>query len=152
MKASNDRRRVALDWFANHPIMSVRPWPGGSVDGCRYDAGDVYVETYWLPILGPSAVLAVRRIALWLEAEPTGVNIDLVELGASLGVGTGTGRHTQINRTLTRLIDFGVARIAGEHLEVHTTFPPLPTQLRRRLPLSLLDTLAAHERRTLTSP
>lgn len=127
--------------------MSVRPWPGGSLGGCRYDAGDVYVETYWLPILGPSDVLAVRRIALWIEAEADGVNVDLAELGASLGVGTGTGRHTQINRTLTRLIDFGVARITGEHLEVHTTFPPLPAQLRRRLPLSLLDTLEVHDRR-----
>lgn len=152
MKASNDRRRVALDWFVNHPIIAVRPWTGGQDDGCRYDAGDVYVETYWLPILGPSAVLAVRRIAMWLAAEPTGVSIDLVELGASLGVGTGTGRHTQINRTLTRLIDFGVARIAGEDLEVHTTFPSLPRQLRRRLPLSLLDTLEAHDPRPVTSP
>ncbi len=65
------------------------------IDQCGFDARDAYVETYWLPILGPSAVLAARRIADWLDRQPAGVGIDLVEFGASLGIGIGTGRNTR---------------------------------------------------------
>lgn len=151
MMAKEDRRRFTLDWFVAHPTVEVRPWRDPVIDHCGFDARHVYVETYWLPILGPSAVLAVRRIADWLDGQSAGVSIDLVEFGASLGIGTGTGRHTQINRTLGRLVDFGLARIAGDHLEVHTTLPPVPLRLRRRLPLSLLDALTDHERSCLDS-
>jgi hypothetical protein len=131
--------------------MQVRRLVETPVESCRYDARHIYVETYWLPILGPSAVLAVRRIADWLDHDPAGVHVDLVDFGASLGVGTGTGRNTQVNRTLGRLIDFRLARIAGDHLEVRTELASVPDGLRRRLPLSLLDSLAEHERTTRAS-
>ncbi len=152
MMASDDRRRFTLDWFVAHPIITVHPWRDSVIDQCGFDARHVYVETYWLPILGPSAVFAARRIADWLDPHPAGVRIDLVEFGASLGIGTGTGRHTQINRTLGRLVDFGMARIAGDHLEVHTILPPVPLRLRRRLPLSLFHALTDHDRRCVGSP
>ncbi|MEI2699051.1 MAG: hypothetical protein V9E94_12150 [Microthrixaceae bacterium] len=82
---------------------------------------------------------------------PPACDVDLVDFGASLGVGTGTGRNTQVNRTLGRLIDFRLARIAGDHLEVRTELASVPDGLRRRLPLSLLDSLAEHERTTRAS-
>ncbi len=151
MMGGDDRRRSTLDWFVAHPIIEVRPWHDSVIDQCGFDARHVYVETYWLPILGPSAVFAARRFADWLDPHPAGVRIELVEFGASLGIGTGTGRHTQINRTLGRLVDFDLARISGEHLEVHTTFPPVPLRLRRRLPPTLLDALTDHERRCVDS-
>ena len=52
---------------------------------------------------------------------------------------------------LGRLIDFGMARITGDHVEVHTMVPPVPPRLRRRLPLSLQDALIDHERSCLDS-
>jgi hypothetical protein len=146
MIAKEDRRRSTLDWFVAHPIFEVRAWRDPVIDQSGYDARHIYVETFWLPILGPSAVLAARRIAVWLDCQTSAVRIDLVEFGSSLGIGTGTGRHTQINRTLARLVDFGMARVPGEHLEVRTILPPVPSQLRSRLPLPLLDALTAHER------
>lgn len=147
MIAREDRRRFTLDWFVAHPSVEIRCWSDPAVDEVGFDARHGYVETFWLPILGPSAVLAARRIADWLDGQPGGVGVDLVEFGASLGVGAGTGRHTQINRTLGRLIDFGMARIVGEHLEVHTMWPPVPLRLRHRLPPSLFDLLAVHDQR-----
>jgi hypothetical protein len=44
-----------------------------------------------------------------------------------------------------------MARISRDHLEVHTTLPPVPLRLRRRLPLSLVDALSDHERSCLDS-
>jgi len=152
MIVKGDRRRSTLDWFVAHPTIEIRPRQDTTVDKVGFDPRHVYVETYWLPILGPSAVLAARRIADWLDPKPAGVHIELVEFGASLGIGAGTGRHTQINRTLGRLIDFGMARITGDHLEVHTIWPPVPPGLRKRLPLSLLDALSDHDQRCRSAP
>ena len=135
MTTRQDHQRATLDWFVAHPTAQVRrlveTQVKGSVEGCRYDARHVYVETYWLPVLGPSAVLAARRLADLLDRHPAGVSLDLVELGASLGVGTGTGRHTQINRTLNRLVDFHLARIryeaaTGKHAPADTESPGKP--------------------------
>ncbi len=55
----------------------------------------------------------------------------------------------EINRTIGRLIDFGMARICGAHLEVRTVVPPVPLRVRKRLPPVLADTLADRDRRCL---
>lgn len=112
----------------------------------KYAPGTSITEFHGVP---PKGAIAARRIADCLDDQPAGVSVDLVEFGASLGIGTGTGRHTQINRTLGRLVDFRLARISGEVLEVHTSFPPVPCGLRRRLPPELLDALTEHERNCL---
>lgn len=135
-----------LQWLANHPTFTVRPWPIPTSCG-RHPVRSEYVERFWLPILGPSALLALRSIdrAILTSVTRQAV-VDLVEFGASLGIGTGTGRHTQTNRTLARLIDFDMARIVGDHLETVTTLPEVPTRKRRRIPPALLDELEAHEK------
>ena len=150
MGTSNDRRNANLSWFAAHPRFVARAWPHAESGVVTYDARHVYVEQFWLPVLGPSAVLALRRFADWLDGRPAGVQVDLVDLGSSLGLGSGTGRHTQINRTLGRLIDYRIAQIRGDHLEVLAELPPVPPQLRRRLPPRLMDALTEHERRCLS--
>ncbi len=151
MMANEDRRRVTLDWLVDHPSFEIRSWRDAVIDKVGYDARHSCVESFWFPLLGPSAVLAARRIAGWLDRHPEGLNLELAEFGASLGVGTGTGRNTQINRTLCRLVDFGMARVAGDQFEVRTVWPPLPMRLRRRLPESLSDALTEwdhHARRS----
>ena len=85
MTAKDDRRRSTLDWLVAHPAAEVRPWHDPVIQQCGFDARHSYVEQFWLPILGPSAVLALRRLADWLDRHPAGVQIDLVEFGSSLG-------------------------------------------------------------------
>ena len=138
--------RSTLDWLVGHPMVEIRKWDDPGLERVGVDARHGYVETYWLPILGPSAVLAARRFTDLLDRYPAGVTVELVEFGASLGIGAGTGRNTQINRTLARLVSFGFARTRGDHLEVRTTFPAVPMSLRRRLPLSLQDALDDQDR------
>ncbi len=107
-------------------------------DSSGFGARSVYVETYWLPILGPSCVFAARRLAAWLQAEPDGFDISMVALATSLGLGSGVGRHAPIVRTLTRLVDFGLANISDTYA-IRMMFPPLSARQIVRLP----DHLAA---------
>jgi hypothetical protein len=124
-------------WIVEHNPLPVRELCD-TYDSSGFDARSVYVETYWLPILGPSCVFAARRLAVWLQAEPGGFQISMAALATSLGLGSGVGRHAPIVRTLARLVDFGLANISDTY-SVRMMFPPLSTRQIVRLP----DHLAA---------
>jgi len=124
-------------WLVEHdplPVSALRD-PNGERG---FDARSEYVETYWLPVLGPSCVLLARRLVSWLEAEPEGFDVSMVALAGSLGLGAGLGRHAPIVRTLARLADFGLAHV-GDTYAVRAVFPPLSSRQIARLP----DHLAA---------
>jgi hypothetical protein len=124
-------------WLVDHNPLPVRELCD-TYDSSWFDARSVYVETYWLPILGPSCVFAARRLAAWLQAEPNGFEISTAALATSLGLGSGVGRSAPIVRTLTRLVDFGLANISDTYA-VRMMFPPLSARQIMRLP----DHLAA---------
>ena len=126
-------------WLVDHDPLPVRVLHDAH-GACGFDARSVYVETYWLAVLGPSCVLAARRLASWLEAEPDGFEISTAALASSLGLGAGLGRHAPIVRTLARLAEFGLAHV-GEAYSVRVMFPPLSARQIARLPDHLV---AAH--------
>src|SRR5689334_19924112 len=100
-----------------------------------------YVELFWLPILGPSALLALRRLAGCItptEAAP----VPLAEFARCLGLGTGHGRRAPAVRAVARLADFHLARVREERFEVRAAIPSLNAKQLRRLPAVLL---ALHE-------
>lgn len=71
-----------------------------------------YLENYWLPMLGPSATWALRRIAAWLAtAPPSGLWLPVEPLARSLGLGSAAGRNCPMRRTLARLVDFRMAEL-----------------------------------------
>src|SRR3974377_617260 len=47
-------------------------WEDRALEVVGFDPRSLYVETFWLPILGPSAILLLRRLADRLEAAPSG--------------------------------------------------------------------------------
>ena len=135
MVVSGGRR----DW----PVMlTVRKWSDPLVEAQGYPVTSDYVETFWLPVLGPSATWALRRLAA-LAATPGGVRIRTVELARSLGLGASTGRNSAIVRTLERLVRFDMARCVDDVLEVRRFVGPLPGPQLSRLPHALQH---AHQR------
>ena len=115
-------------------VLAVESWDVPTEDAGGYDPRSAYVETFFTPIVGPSAILAVRRLAALLEHWPQGFSIDLESLGASLGLGTRTGRHAPAVRTLERLVRYGLARWQPNGaLAVRRRLGPLPPRLVRRL-------------------
>lgn len=126
-------------WIASQDPLRVIRLADPLVDELGHDVRSSYVETYWLPILGPSALWATRRLADWLDVSPDGIEVSLAELGPSIGVGGNVSRNTPVVRTMVRLVDFGIASIGGSTYGIRTTFAPLPLRLMRRLPVGLLE-------------
>ncbi len=137
-------RPDTLGWLTQHDPLRVEGWSDPVVDRLGHDPRSDYVEIFWLPIIGPSCTLAARRMADWLDAEPTGFDLALGPFAQSLGLGGATGRHAPVNRTLARLVDFGMARLGGSTFALRRVFPPLAARQIGRLPSHLAEQHAAH--------
>ena len=140
MSASAPCNADPATWISEHDPLPVVAWHDPIVSAGGFDPRSEYVETYWLAVVGPSCVLAARRFADWLAANPDGIEIPLEDLGRSLGLGGGTGRHAALVRTLERLARFRLAAISRHGYAVRTAFPPLVRRQIERLP----NCLAAH--------
>ena len=121
-------------WIAEHDPLPTVLWPVD--DG--FDPHGRYVETYWLPVLGPASVVAFRRLNARLDARPSGLAFDLGDLAHSLGLGRSTARNSPIVRTLHRLEQFGLARVDHGTYAVRRTAPALTRRQADRLPAHLI--------------
>jgi hypothetical protein len=50
----------------------VTPWPDPVLDVIGHDPRSWYAETFWLPTLGPTALLLMRHLADRFETDPAG--------------------------------------------------------------------------------
>lgn len=73
---------------------------------------DVYVESFWLPVLGPSAVWLLRHASFHIERSGQYV-VEPEVLGKRLGL-AGVGRNSPLLRTLDRLVGFHAAVKDGD--------------------------------------
>ncbi len=110
-----------------------------------HDPRSDYVEQFWLSILGPSAVLFLRRVARRLEHEPDGFDLDLVACAQELGLGAKGGKHSPMWRTLDRICRFGLATRNGPNVAMGRHLPPLTMRQLERLPAHLRQAHAHHE-------
>lgn len=129
----------------NSALLSVVPWRDELVEHTGYDMRGVYVERFWLPVIGPTCTVLLRRTAELFDANPAGFDVDLVDLGAQLGiVYTGAPRNA-MSRTLDRLVRFDfarhIARGARQQFAVRRVAPPLAERHVVRLPASSQEAL-----------
>jgi hypothetical protein len=128
----------------------VRPWPDPIIDTLGHDPRSLYVETFWLPTLGPSTLLLLRRLAACFDEHPDGVELLMAETSQSLGLGFREGRSAPLRRSLLRLVQFDLAHPDGDPVEagevsdlaVRRLVPPVNRRHVRRLPPHLQE---AHE-------
>lgn len=122
---------------------TFRPMPSPPAGGNPVPS--LYVERFWLPVLGPTALWALRLV--WREMQPEacwGVSDD--ELAGQLGLGQ---RRSQLDRTLARLVQFRTLRPHSANGALHTQYlvrtrlPFLTEGMEARLPAGLR---AEHER------
>jgi hypothetical protein len=117
-----------FEWLARQDPLRVERWDGPDAE---HAALSEYVETAWLPIIGPSAVFAVRRLAMRLEESPGGIDVDVADFGFSLGLGRSAAARSAVVRTLNRMIDYRWARIDAEVYKVRVVLPRLNARQQR---------------------
>lgn len=119
--------------------LSIVPWPDATIDTLGYDPRSPYVETFWLPVLGPTAVLLLRHLASRFDQTPADVELRLAETSQALGVGRRDGSSSPILRTLTRLEQFGLAITDPftPTIAVRRNLPPVARHQLGRLPVSI---------------
>jgi hypothetical protein len=114
--------------------LHITAWVDPVVDTRGHVAGCSYVETFWLPVLGPTATFLVRRLAEYLHEVPEGFTIPTVELSRQLGLGPSESRHAALPRAIDRSVRFGVAkRLGPRHLAVRRVLEFLPRRQLDRL-------------------
>jgi len=138
-------RTTTLDWLAAHDPLHVVPLADPVVEALGYDPRSAYPELFWLPILGPSTLWTLRRVAAGFDAHPDGFDLPLGRLGSELGLTGGVTRNGPTARTINRLVEFDMAKVVGDNLAVRRKLPPLC----RRHVLRLPDHLAERHRALL---
>lgn len=133
--------------------LHVRAWPDAYLAEHGHDVRSSYVELFWLPILGPTATMLLRRLAIGLEWSPQGYLLPVADTARCLGLGAPTTRQSPFVRALHRCVLYRGVRFVDDGIEVHPRLPALHAGQLRRLPEALQ---AAHAtvvpRRPATPP
>ena len=121
--------------------VTVRGWEVDR-DGPLFPVQHQYVETLWLPVIGPSAMWLLRRMGGWVLACPDGLTVVLPELSESLGLGWSSGANSSLQRSMRRLIMFGLA-CWSDSFQVATRVPAVSERQLTRMSPGLVR---AHDR------
>jgi hypothetical protein len=114
--------------------IAVRPWPDPVIDTLGHDPRSLYVETFWLPTLGPTSLLLLRHLAGRFDERPDGVELDVASTAQRLGLGHRDGTSSPLVRSLARLEQFDLACPADDGYAVRRSIPPVNRRHVRRLP------------------
>ncbi len=118
--------------------LRITPWHDPVVEAVGHDLRSGYVETFWLPILGPSTLLLARRLAASLDDHPDGFDLDLGETAAALGLSLRDGTSGPFLRAVARTTQFHITRAAGPAaLMVRSRVQALSHRQLTRLPTRL---------------
>lgn len=125
-------------------VLTVRAWEDPVLDRLGHDPRSLYCERFWLPMLGPSAVLLARQLADGLERAPDGYEVPAEHAARSLGLGAKGGRRGPFGRTVLRLAQFRVVHFDERTgvLLARRRLPGLSRTQVHKLPVGLQ---AAHE-------
>jgi hypothetical protein len=133
--------------------VTITPWPDPVIDTLGFDPRSSYVETFWLPTLGPTSVLLLRHLAARLDREPRGFELVLADTSQALGLGARDGNSSPLVRCLARLVQFDVACDDGRGtLAVRRHVPPVNRRHIRRLPVALQAAHAEWVQAQLSEP
>jgi len=118
--------------------LRVTPWNDPVLDVLGHDPRSWYAETFWLPTLGPTALLLMRHLADRFERAPEGIELPVADSAAALGLGAREGNSSPLIRSLNRLRQFELAQTTDEQtISVRRSLPPVHRRHVRRLPAPL---------------
>ena len=131
----------------------VRPWEDPVLDHQGHDPRSAYTETFWLPLLGPSATFLARKLASGLELDPSGFTLPADDAARSLGLGAKEGKRSPLNRTLGRLAQFRLVHLDGDDVVLaRRRYPGLSRTQVSKLTPALREAHEAYRAAELKAP
>jgi hypothetical protein len=117
------------------PGLRVFRWVDPAVDVLGNDPRSAYLERAWLPVIGPSASWLIRNLARSMDIHPGGFDLDLDLTARQIGLGQRLGRQSPVQRSVRRLVVFGLARFeVPAELAVRRFLPPVSARRSVTLP------------------
>lgn len=111
-------------------------FPDPVVERYGYGPDSEYLEC-WLQIVGPSVAWMWKKLSRFAaEHEPDSATVETSDLLMSIGLGEGLRRNSPGARTVTRMVNFDLAKQAGRDgsvLAVRRALPRLCEHQVRRL-------------------
>jgi hypothetical protein len=126
----------------------VRPWDDPLVDRRGHDPRSVYVEQFWLSVLGPTATWLLRRLVAGFDHHPDGYELDVPSAARSLGLSVTKGWASPFAKALQRCVMFGVVQRLPDEWVVRRRVPLISQRHLLRLPVELQS---AHQQWTTTT-
>lgn len=138
---------------AKPEILNFRTWEDPVADPFGHDPCSQYVELYWLPILGPTAIFLLRRLNIILQQNSGSFSIPRQHLAHELGISQWHGPNSPFGRALSRCCDFSMFHPQqGDLIYVRQRIPSLPKRLSRRLPERVRELYATSHGRAAGRP
>ena len=108
-----------------------------------------YVERFWLPTLGPTALLLLRHLATKFDEHPRGIELPVADTSRALGLGERDGRAARRSSDRSRgsRPSSSRAATASTTVAVRRNLPPVQRRHLRRLPAPVQAEHAAWARR-----
>ena len=116
---------------------AITPWPDPVLDVLGHDPRSWYAETFWLPTLGPTALLLMRHLADRFERRTRAAStLPVADTAAALGLGPRDGEQSPLMRSLAPAPAVRARARARrpEVIAVRRTLPPVHRRHVRRLP------------------
>jgi hypothetical protein len=88
-------------------------WEDPVVDDRGYPELSLYVDLFWLPVIGPSSLALFRRVNLHLRPAGESCVLAFEVLSIALGLGTGSSKSAPLPRAINRCVRFGLAKRTG---------------------------------------
>ena len=104
-------KKSSVEISTEESELKILPWSDPVTDSVGYDPRSLYVEMFWLPILGPSCIWLLRRLAMWLEKNPDGFKMSSSDFAQEIGLGKNNKKSQPLKRTLSRCAHFGIIHI-----------------------------------------
>lgn len=115
----------------------VMPWIDPVVDRRGHDPRSVYVEQFWLGVLGPTATWLLRRLVTGFDRQPDGYDLDVAHTARSLGLSVSKGMASPFAKAVQRCVMFGVATQRSDGWTVRRRVPAISQRHLQRLPPEL---------------
>lgn len=117
--------------------LTLRPLRDEIVEANGFPICSQYVDTFWLPVLGPSSISLLRHLSYQFAGSGDPYVVEAEVLGKCLGLG-GVGRNAPLHRTLHRVVKFaGGVKEGPSSWRFRTHLAPLSRRALSRLPIEL---------------